>query len=263
MNNGWPSFLPSTASLERQMEDAIINNDVDTIQELIDNGFHINRRLHIHGGNTSLHLATKQGHLHIIEVLLYHGADPLAKNDLNMTPVSIAAKQTQPACLEMLISHSEHLLDIGTLWLQFDGSISLWKDSNDEVFGTLIRCTPNLAAMRSNVQSNMLYLLRNGRMYGSLRLFIVVGNRLTEEQQGKLDPVKDKPFLDWLKNYRRTVQPLKHYSRLAVRHAFHGRYNVFYGARRLPVPRRIQDFICVRDIGNEEPTCMQDSTSSL
>ena len=228
------------------MEAAVVSADTETVHALIINGFPTNRRLQSPGGNTALHLATRQQSLDIIVELLYHGADPLAKNDLNVTPVSIATKHRSAECLELLIAHAQRMLDVGTLWLQFDGSLSLWKDSNNEVLGTLIRCTPDLTAVRSNVHSNLLYLLRTRQMYDGLQLFVAVGNALSTEQQSKLDPVRDKPFLDWLKDYRCAVQPLTHYCRLAIRRRLQGQCNVFYGTRHLPLPKSIQDFICFR-----------------
>ncbi|KAF8384286.1 hypothetical protein PRIPAC_73428, partial [Pristionchus pacificus] len=56
-------------------------------------------------GNTALHYACENARLPIVRRLLDAGADPLIDNELDMTPLHVAAQCGDDKCMELLIAH--------------------------------------------------------------------------------------------------------------------------------------------------------------
>ncbi|XP_046542699.1 uncharacterized protein LOC124253024 [Haliotis rubra] len=238
------SFLQSTLSQEKQMEDAVNNNDMDRVCELIKD-YKINNKVQQQGGNTALHLATRLGHKEIVKKLLEAGADPMLKNDFNLTPIDTATRKSHQDCLILLLRYATNFPAISVMWLQSGGSMILWKEATDVVMGTLLCATPNFGSTRSNTQNNLFFRLVDTKMLHSLKLLVMTGYKLTNEQKLKLESSDEKQFLEWLKSYLFKPQSLQHYCRIAIRQAFESRFNVFYGTRFLPLPASLRDFVCL------------------
>ena len=54
-------------------------------------------------GNTPLHLASKNGHLEIVEILLDRGVDVNARNNYNIIPLHLASQRGHPKIVQMLL----------------------------------------------------------------------------------------------------------------------------------------------------------------
>lgn len=67
-----------------------------------ENNIDINRR--DSGGNSSLHLAAKYGHIECAKCLILHGSDLMAKNELGFKPYNLAMCNGQEACADYLVA---------------------------------------------------------------------------------------------------------------------------------------------------------------
>ncbi|XP_050398481.1 ankyrin repeat domain-containing protein 42 [Patella vulgata] len=228
---------------EKKMLEAVTTKDVDVVCDLIQNGFNVNSKLQRQGGNSALHLASQLGDVHLVKYLLKAGGDPMLKNDLNSTPIILAARNQHVECLEILIKSAKNLLGIESLWLQYNGSIFLWKESTENIIYCFICATPDLRQLRSNTQQNLFFLCVDKKMYRCLRLWVILGNSLASNQFAYLNSEDDKLYVDWVKGFEREVKTLQHYCSLALRRAFHNKCNVFYGVEYLPLPKGLKEFI--------------------
>jgi hypothetical protein len=61
-----------------------INDVIDFLEQYPDHDQYINRNT-IYGGNTCLHVATKNGYAKLVEILLDYGADMHVLNDVSET----------------------------------------------------------------------------------------------------------------------------------------------------------------------------------
>lgn len=75
------------ASARHGMLLAIARGDIAMIRALLDMGIGVNFFLN---GTTPLHMATEKGYSNIVQLLIDHGADPLAKNAEGKMPLDIA-----------------------------------------------------------------------------------------------------------------------------------------------------------------------------
>ena len=75
------------ASARHRMLFAIARGDMVTIRALLDMNTGVNFSLN---GTTPLHLATEKGYSNIVQLLINHGADLLAKNAEGKMPLDIA-----------------------------------------------------------------------------------------------------------------------------------------------------------------------------
>ncbi|ESO82635.1 hypothetical protein LOTGIDRAFT_155649 [Lottia gigantea] len=231
---------------EKKMLDAISSKNVEIVEHLIQDGFNVNSKLQRQGGNSALHLAAQLGDINLVKYLLKAGGDPMLKNDLNSTPIILAARNNHVGCLESLISSAKLLLGIESLWLQYHGSIFLWKESSEVILRCFICATPHLEKLRNNTQQNLFFLCADKKMYKCLKLWVVLGNKLNSSQVAYLNSEEDKEFISWMLNYRKKIQSLKYYCSLEIRQSLHNKCNVFYGCQLLPIPKSLQEYICFR-----------------
>lgn len=70
---------------EKKLLIACESGDADAVAFLLENGVAVDVRNEF--GFTPLHFACKHDHVAIFRLLLSHGADPLARNDYDRTPV--------------------------------------------------------------------------------------------------------------------------------------------------------------------------------
>ena len=85
------TMLSSAAHYRRWDDIEAINNKIDTINYLLDNGADIN--LHGKFGNTALHWAAADKNIKIVELLLKKGANIKSKNDKRERPFTYADKK--------------------------------------------------------------------------------------------------------------------------------------------------------------------------
>ena len=62
-------------------------------------------------GNTAMHLAAQEGHLQIVELLIYHGGDPYAKNESRRTPLILALQYSHDDVVEFLEKYKPKEID--------------------------------------------------------------------------------------------------------------------------------------------------------
>ncbi|NXN97510.1 ASB3 protein, partial [Rhinopomastus cyanomelas] len=83
---------------------AVENEHIDVVKFLLQHGANVDGSHSISGWN-SLHQASFQGSVDIMEVLLENGADMECKDDFGITPLFVAAQYGKLETLSLLVSH--------------------------------------------------------------------------------------------------------------------------------------------------------------
>ncbi|KAK4172137.1 ankyrin repeat-containing domain protein [Triangularia setosa] len=98
--------------------------------------------------NTLLHSAARDGHEHLVELLVQRGVDMESRNMFNQAPLSLAAEQGQVATSQLLLTHGadiESTVELGytpLFWASYSGQV--------EVVRTLLRAGANIEAKSFN-----------------------------------------------------------------------------------------------------------------
>ncbi|XP_067132705.1 uro-adherence factor A-like isoform X1 [Centruroides vittatus] len=95
-----------------------------------ENNIDINRR--DSGGNSSLHLAAKYGHIECVKCLILHGGDLLAKNELGFKPYNLAMCNGQEICADYLVA-METCFVLAAEHLFLEGDIQHLNTENTEL----------------------------------------------------------------------------------------------------------------------------------
>lgn len=88
------------------------NGNIEQVQLLLNQGIAINQRIHDHTrtGRTPLYVASKYGHVNIVQLLIQHGADiNIQTLDERSTPLHIAIKNGKRDVVRELLTHNPNL----------------------------------------------------------------------------------------------------------------------------------------------------------
>ena len=88
--------------------DAVRENRIDDVKELLSNGADVNAK-DMYGGNTGLHWAARQGLAAMARLLIANGANPNVRNDENETPLFWAAGEGQKELVVLLLAHGANV----------------------------------------------------------------------------------------------------------------------------------------------------------
>ncbi|KAI9488399.1 asparaginase-domain-containing protein [Zychaea mexicana] len=110
---------------------AAVSNDLEGIKLLYDM---VNLNCVDYEGRSPLHVASREGHVRIVEFLLLHGASIHIRDRLGHTPLFVAVAEKRMEVVTMLRTAGAHLAeterrDLGTLWLRAiaDGDMKFVK----------------------------------------------------------------------------------------------------------------------------------------
>lgn len=238
-------MLFNSLSNERKLLTAITNKMVDTMIKLVTDGGPtlVNAVLLKENGRTSLHIACREGHHEMLEILIAAGGDINVLDLFNFTPLTIAIQTGREHCVRVLLQKSD--CKIRTMWDREKnlGEASVearprWIAFSESVLCMMVFATPDLLdILRSNHFSHFLKMCK---MYPKLsKAFFLTGNQLPYGHVSKLDQSSSDLSL-WRKEMQR-VQKLQHYARIIIRKSL--KMNVFYGAKQLPLPTSLQDYL--------------------
>ena len=91
-------------SFEIEFFDAVENNDLCKVRELLNEGGDVNANL-LHSGWTALHCAAQRGYKEMARLLLAFNANVNAKTNSDKTPLHIAAMNGYTELAELLLDH--------------------------------------------------------------------------------------------------------------------------------------------------------------
>ncbi|XP_060063930.1 uncharacterized protein LOC132544362 [Ylistrum balloti] len=239
------SILQSNLSPAKKLETAILQNNVNLLEETLQSGIDVNGRIQVQGGNTALHLACRQGFLRCVAKLLEYHADPDRNNDFNKNSITVAFQQKNSQCLWLLLEKSRGWINLDSFWLEDGVAGLLWNtthNSIDTLVSVLIKATADLSQTRSNLKQNLFLMCKDTNLEKSLKIWRMAEDLDSESfvtnQKSRFNENDDwqKHFVKWLTEYNKTPKPLTHYARLVIRKSFHPNCNVCYGASQLPIP---------------------------
>ena len=249
----------------QKFENAIKNNDIPKVEEILSEGMDPNTVLTKHGGDTALHFAARAGHFKIIKALIAHGANPDVTNDLGITPLFDAVRSDHGKATEELLRNVNKIKDIEGLWLWDSRIPSIFLTStSDEVISLLIRATPYCNMARENLRKNMVSICLARKFYKCLKYWIYCGNSIDDEHMDKLNEILapdptvlpdvvgnqleeeniKAEFRDWLVDFRKIPGSLQYHCGISIRRSFHGNCNVFRGVRDMNLPEALKSNIC-------------------
>ncbi|XP_021366924.1 ankyrin repeat and SOCS box protein 14-like [Mizuhopecten yessoensis] len=243
------SLLHNNLSPAKKLESAILQNNVALLEASLQAGVNVDCRVQVQGGNTALHLASRQGYRHCVAKLLEYHADPDKKNDFNITSITVAFQQKNAKCLWLLLEKSRGWMNLDSFWLEDDIAEILWNttnDSTDILISLLIKATPDFSRTRSNLKQNLFYRCKDNHFTNSLKIWRTTedmdNDSFVTSQKSGFDQNDDwqKEFVEWLNEYNKTPKSLVHYARLVIRKSFYGKCNVCYGASQLPIPTSLK-----------------------
>jgi len=84
-----------------ELIDAVVNNDIEEVETLLNNGADIN--IQDNDGDTALMLASKYGRTDIVRLLLDHGANSFIRNFLSKTALMIASEYGRTDIVRLLL----------------------------------------------------------------------------------------------------------------------------------------------------------------
>lgn len=91
--------------LKLHLLDSALSGDLENVQKVIGFNVGIDVNTQDSAGNSLLLLASRQGHLKIVDYLLSKGADPGAPNNQTDTPLLIAAREGHEEVVSALLEH--------------------------------------------------------------------------------------------------------------------------------------------------------------
>ena len=96
------------SDLDRNLLDAVKQNDVGAVQQVIGNGANVNQ----YSTETPLIIACQRGYADILRILLDEGANARWKDYEGRSAICLACREGQLSIVEMLLNHDHRLLEI-------------------------------------------------------------------------------------------------------------------------------------------------------
>jgi len=267
-------YLKQTRSPKQKLIDAIRNNDVREVHELLDSGLDPETRIHEYGEDTVVHQAASRGHFRCIEELIKAGANCDVPNAFGIIPVFNAARRSHARAMQIILTHSTQVLGLHTLWYDGKWTEFLHTSASDAALATLILATPNLNNMRENLCCNILFRCIQRNYVLSLYAFFLSGYRsdlntyrakikssistMTEAIDNReilvSNMAEDKMsgILSWFQKvddllHKKGAPTLQHLCRLSIRNSFHSNCNVYFGADHIVIPTTLKKYLLFED----------------
>ena len=257
------SFIRQNLTPLKKLENAVKQNDLMKLEELLNQGIDPNTALTKHGGDTALHFAARHGYFKCIEILLAHGANAETLNAFGISPLYKAIRfNHQCAALELLYKVND-VKSIEDLWLWNSNTPKCFaRKLSDETLAILIKATPCGDKTREILRRIIIGICILRHFYKSLKYWTYCGNSMTSKQesdlQGILQPsnvlVQDDQntmtekiktdFRDWQVDFKKNAGSLQYYCCLSIRRCFYGNCNVFRGVVQLPLPEALRKDVC-------------------
>ena len=260
------SFIRQNLTPLQKLENAVKQNDLRKLEELLNQGIDPNTALTKHGGDTALHFAARLGYFKCIEILLAHGANAETLNDFGISPLYDAIRfNHQRAALELLYKVND-VKSIEDMWLWDSNMLKCFtRKLSDELLAILIKATPCGDKTRENLRNNLIPICISRHFYKSLKYWIYCGNSMTSEQESDLQEILQPSdvsvqddqddqgietekiktdFRDWQVDFKKNAGSLQYYCCLSIRRCFYGNCNVFRGVVQLPLPETLRKDVC-------------------
>ena len=182
-----------------------------------------------------------------MEKLLSNGGNPDIPNSFGFTPVQLALRSGHVKCVELLFSCGSVLSDARLAWLSSKpiGGVPSWANYSPEMITLLLIATPSMAELGPDIL-DVLYdnYIKMTKSETLTKMYCLTGNLLLGPQLTQVLTQADEELGLWLRAFI-SVQPLQHYARIAIR--AHLRPNVIYGAKTLPLPIKMQEYLLYQD----------------
>jgi ankyrin repeat protein len=107
-----PSLLKNKdfcVKTQAKMHAAIMRQDVKEVETYLKSGFDPNFKMPNYERRAPLHFAAETGAAKVIELLIQSEADPNIGDPAGVTPIMVAAKNKQKACVILLFSKGANL----------------------------------------------------------------------------------------------------------------------------------------------------------
>ena len=243
----------------QKLENAVKNNDVKLLEEVLSDGVDPDTTLTKYGGDTALHFAARAGYFRCIQLLILHGANPDKLNDFHISPLFDAVRFNHERATLELLRHVNEVKSMEDLWL-WDSNMPKYFSGllSDELITILIKATPCCDKTRENLRNNVFSICLSRGLFKSLKYWLYCGNSIDGEQESNLDELLQadvaqldteieqtkSEFREWLGNRWKNASSLQYYGCLSIRRSFYGKCNVFRGVANLPLPETLKRDIC-------------------
>lgn len=235
-------LIHSNLDPARKLLTVISCNMIDSLCQLIQRGIDVNAQLQQQNGNAALHIACEKGHYGCVHVLLEAAANPDLQNNFGFTPLAVALRNGQAKCVELLFSSGSNLSDPQIIWSsQTISGQQIWHSYDADMIELLLVATPSLRDYGDDMcrETYFTHIWRS-QSPALIKTFFLSGNSLVMFNTRELLPHVEDEMKWWLKSFCK-LHSLQHYARLAIRK--HLRPNVIFGAKMLPLPPRMRDYL--------------------
>ncbi|XP_060572766.1 uncharacterized protein LOC132730689 isoform X2 [Ruditapes philippinarum] len=265
------NFLNKSRSPKHKLRDAVKSNDIDSLNELLMQGVDPNMKIEKSGGNRPIHIAATFGYYRIIELLINAGATCNLPNGNGVTALYNAVRFGHPRALQTIFRHSPQILGLDQLWFEGGFVHALLRCKCGPIVSTLLIASPNLRMSRSNLWRNMLDVCVNRVPdITSIQLLFLTGYRNSDKEfvSFEIEIMKTlqtlenefhcwetseryeddavqvlRQAVDFITDFKRNPQFLKHHCRLTIRSSFYNKCNVYYGVEQLPLPKDLKNYL--------------------
>lgn len=163
-----PGAMLENEFLEYPLEIAAANNDSETLEYLLENGF--SPADHMWGADPALARAALKGFPDIVNILLRHGANPEMRNTNGETTLFLAVNEGHVEVVKALINHKVDLTirnreGKDALLVAVDKSSSLYKNyPSGEIVKALLQgnADPNTHLPRTETRTALILSIQNG-----------------------------------------------------------------------------------------------------
>lgn len=236
-------MLYSDLEPRKKLLTAVSNNMVDSLDKLIESGIDLDMPVQQQNGNRALHVACQHGHSACVMRMLQHRANADCRNNFGFTPIAMALRSGHSECVKIILNHGSTLSDANTVWnSQQMNDSPIWIIYSVDCLKLLISATPSISWF-NDMQVD--YLHNKG--IELIKYFLLCGNVMSSEKMQNIVSKSEEDQVRWLKAFQR-CHSLQHYARMHIRRRL--RPNVFYAARKLPIPSKVQEFLVITDTMN-------------
>lgn len=273
-------YLKQKRSPKQKLIDAIRNNDVREVHDLLESGLDPETQIHEYGEDTVVHQAASRGHFRCLEELIKAGANCDVPNAFGITPIFNASRRGHARAMQIILTHSTQVLGLLTLWYDGKWTEFLHSSASDDALSILIIATPDVNKTRENLCSNILFRCIQKNYVKSLYAFFLSGyksnidtyrakikssiNNMQEAMANRevlvSNMAEDKmaACLAWFQKVddllnRKEAPLLQHICRICIRNSFYGNCNVYYGAEHLRIPTALKKYLVLEgDMQNNQ-----------
>ena len=268
-------LLARSRTTEQKLIDAVSSNDIELLEELLEDGVDLNKKVYKYGGDTALHLAATKGMTRVIEYLIHAGVNCEQPNDSGITPLYNAVRANHSSAVKLLLMHCKSDDRLKFLWSEDDNELFTISE-NVEMQAVEIISASNLLFQKGKSVSTLwdqLFMICENEIldhHGNMKLLFLtvfkhpnpsflkyekkVVKRIENFENGEIwrslsedeKLISKKKFnevLILLQNMKKNPLSLAHLCRLTIRWSFWNKCNVYYGAWKLPLPTSLKNYI--------------------